>query len=80
VELIGPFMDRVVEEFQLNVAKNCSHQYEKGNAPCGATIIYLLSERVQALFSTRGLPASSYPDSHPPTMETAIFVKSHLKK
>jgi hypothetical protein len=35
---------------------------------------------IQAFFSTTGLPASSHPDSHPPTIETAIFVKSHLKK
>jgi hypothetical protein len=37
-------------------------------------------KQIQAFFSTTGLPTSSYPDSHPPTTETAIFVKSHLKK
>jgi hypothetical protein len=36
--------------------------------------------QIQAFSSKRGLPSSSYPDSHPPTTETAIFVKSHLKK
>jgi hypothetical protein len=36
--------------------------------------------QIHTFFSTRGLPASSYPDSHPPTPETAIFVKSRLKK
>ncbi len=37
-------------------------------------------KQIQAFFSTTGLPASSHPDSHPPTIDTAIFVKSHLKK
>jgi hypothetical protein len=35
---------------------------------------------IQAFFSTTGLPTSYYPDSHPPTNETAIFVMIHLKK
>ena len=33
-----------------------------------------------AFFSTRELPVTSFSDSHPPTTETAIFVKSQLKK
>jgi hypothetical protein len=37
-------------------------------------------KQIQAFFSTRGLPASSYPESHPPTTERAFFVKSHMKK
>ncbi len=39
----------------------------------------LFLKQIQEFFSTRGLPSSSYPDSLPPTIETAIFVKSHLK-
>ena len=31
--------------------------------------------QIQAFFSTKGLPVSSYSDSHPPTKETAILVK-----
>ena len=34
--------------------------------------------QMQAFFCIKGLPASSCPDSHPPTTETAIFVKSHV--
>ena len=44
VEDIKPFMDKVVEELKLNVVGECSHQFEKYNAPYGATIVYLLSE------------------------------------
>jgi hypothetical protein len=36
-------------------------------------------KQVQAFLSIKGLPASSCPDSHPPTTETAIFVKSNVK-
>ncbi len=35
--------------------------------------------QIHAFFSTRGLPASSYSDSLPPTTETAIFMNSHMK-
>ena len=41
---IKPFMDKVVEELKLNVVGECSHQFEKDNAPYGATMIYLLAE------------------------------------
>ena len=44
VEMIRPFMDKVVEELNLNVVGECSYQFEKYNAPYGATMIYLLSE------------------------------------
>ena len=44
VEIIKPFMDKVVEEFNLNVVGECSHQFEKDNFPHGATMVYLLSE------------------------------------
>ena len=44
VEMIRPFMDRVVEVLNLNVVGECSHQFEKNGLPHGATMIYLLSE------------------------------------
>ena len=44
-----------------------------------ATIENDVMRQIQAFFSMKGLPASSCPDSHPPTTETAIFVKSHVK-
>jgi len=44
VEMIRPFMDRVIEELKLNVVGECSHQFEKNGLPHGATMIYLLSE------------------------------------
>ncbi len=44
VEMIKPFMDKVVEELNLNVIGQCSHQFEKDNFPHGVTMIYLLSE------------------------------------
>ncbi len=34
-------MDKVVEELKLNVINNCSHQFQKGNVPYGARMIYL---------------------------------------
>ena len=37
-------MDKVVEELNLNVVGECSHQFKKDNVPYGATMIYLLSE------------------------------------
>ena len=44
VESLKPFMDRVVQELNLNVVGECSHQFKKDNVPYGATIVYLLSE------------------------------------
>ena len=44
VENLKPFMDKVVEELDLNVVGECSHQFKKDNSPYGATMIYLLSE------------------------------------
>jgi S-adenosylmethionine decarboxylase len=44
VEMIRPFMDRVVEVLNLNVVGECSHQFEKNDLPHGVTMIYLLSE------------------------------------
>ena len=44
VEMIKPFMDRVVKELNLNVVGECSHQFVKNNVPYGATMAYLLSE------------------------------------
>ncbi len=44
VEMIRPFMDKVVQELNFNVIGECSHQFVKDNAPYGGTMIYLLSE------------------------------------
>jgi S-adenosylmethionine/arginine decarboxylase-like enzyme len=33
VEMINPFMDKVVEELKLNVVGKCLHQFKKDNAP-----------------------------------------------
>ena len=44
VESLKPFMDRVVQELNLNVVGECSHQFKKDNVPYGATMVYLLSE------------------------------------
>jgi S-adenosylmethionine/arginine decarboxylase-like enzyme len=38
VEMIKPFMDKVVEELNLNVVGECSHQFKKDNVPYGATL------------------------------------------
>ena len=43
-EMIRLFMDKVVEELNLNVVGECSYQFKKDNVPYGATMIYLLSE------------------------------------
>jgi S-adenosylmethionine/arginine decarboxylase-like enzyme len=43
-DMISPFMDKVIEELNLNVVGECSHQFEKCNSPYGTTTIYLLSE------------------------------------
>ena len=37
-------MDKVVEELNLNVVGERSHQFKKDNVPYGATMIYLLPE------------------------------------
>ena len=44
VESLKPFMDKVVQELNLNVVGECSHQFKKDNVPYGATMVYLLSE------------------------------------
>ena len=44
VESLKPFMDRVVQELNLNVVGECLHQFKKDNVPYGATMVYLLSE------------------------------------
>ena len=44
VEMIRPFMEKIIEELKLNVVGECSHQFEKNGLPHGATMIYLLSE------------------------------------
>lgn len=44
VDDIKPFMNKIIEELKLNVVGECSHQFEKFNAPYGATMVYLLSE------------------------------------
>ena len=33
VEMIKPFMDKVVEELNLNVVDQCSYQFEKDDLP-----------------------------------------------
>jgi S-adenosylmethionine decarboxylase len=44
VESLKPFMDKVVQELNLNVVDECSHHLKKDNVPYGATKVYLLSE------------------------------------
>ena len=44
VDDIKPFMNKIIEELKVNVVGECSHQFEKFNAPYGATMVYLLSE------------------------------------
>ena len=44
VESLKPFMDKVVQELNLNVVGECSHQFKKDNVPYGATMVYLLSK------------------------------------
>jgi S-adenosylmethionine decarboxylase len=44
VEMIKQFMDKVVEELNLNVVGQCSYQFQNDNLPYGATMVYLLSE------------------------------------
>ncbi len=38
------------------------------------------SETNASILQHNGAPITSFPDSHPPTTETAIFVKSNMKK
>ncbi len=40
VEMIKPFMDKVVEELNSNVVGQCSNQFEKDNSPYGTTMVY----------------------------------------
>ena len=51
VEMIKPFVDKVVEELNLNVVDQCSYQFEKDDLPYGATMLYLLSESFANLAS-----------------------------
>ena len=44
VEMITPFMEKMIEELKLNVVGECSHQFKQDNFPYGATMIYLLAE------------------------------------
>ena len=44
IEMIEPFMEKMIEELKLNVVDECSHQFEKLNLPYGATMIYLLAD------------------------------------
>ncbi len=44
IEVIKPFMKKMIEELKLNVVGECSHQFKKDNIPYGATMIYLLAE------------------------------------
>ena len=50
VEMIRPFMDRVIEALNLNVLAECSHQFEKNGLPHGATMIYIYYQKVIYLF------------------------------
>lgn len=40
VDNLFPIMDKIVDEYKLNVVARASHQFE----PFGATIVYVLSE------------------------------------
>jgi S-adenosylmethionine/arginine decarboxylase-like enzyme len=44
IEMIKPFMEKIIEELKLNVVDECSYQFKKDNLPFGATMIYLLAE------------------------------------
>ena len=44
IEDIKPFMDQIIDELNLNIVGECSHQFKKDNSPYGVTMIYLLSE------------------------------------
>ena len=44
LENIKPLMEKIVQEFNLNVVQKCEHQFEKDNMPYGCTMMYLLSE------------------------------------
>ena len=44
IEMIKPFMEKMIEKLNLNVVGECSHQFKKDNLPYGATMIYLLAE------------------------------------
>ncbi len=44
IDIIKPFMEKMIEELKLNVVSECSHQLKKDNIPYGATMIYLLAE------------------------------------
>jgi S-adenosylmethionine decarboxylase len=44
IDDIKQFMNKIVEEFNLNAVGECSHQFQNYISPYGATMIYLLSE------------------------------------
>ena len=44
IEVIQPFMEKIIEEFKLNVVGKSEFQFEKDNVPHGCTMMYLLSE------------------------------------
>ena len=44
IEVIQPFMEKIIEEFKLNVVGKSEFQFEKDNIPHGCTMMYLLSE------------------------------------
>ena len=44
IEMIEPFMEKMIEELKLNVVCECSHQFIKDNIRYGATMIYLFAE------------------------------------
>ena len=44
VEMIRPFMEKIIEALNLNVVGECSHQFKNDNLPYGVTMVYLLAE------------------------------------
>ena len=44
IEVIQPFMEKIIEEFKLNVVGKSEFQFEKDNILHGCTMMYLLSE------------------------------------
>ncbi len=44
VEMIRPFMEKIIKELKLNVVGECSHQFEKNDFPYGVNMIYLFAE------------------------------------
>ena len=44
IENIQPLMEKIINDFNLNVVQKSEHQFEKDGVPYGCTMIYLLSE------------------------------------